>query len=32
MPFVYSPTFLPVLGQLARLDYNSARVVWAVIY
>ena len=30
--FLYPPTFLPLYGLLARLDYGVARLLWLVLY
>jgi hypothetical protein len=29
--FIYPPAILPLLGQLSRLDYDSARAVWLTL-
>jgi len=31
-PFIYPPTFIPVYAQIAKLDYQVARVLWSGIY
>jgi len=30
--YIYPPTFLPLYGLLARLDYNTARMAWVGVY
>lgn len=30
--FIYPPTFVPLFGQIARLDYDTARYTWAEVY
>ena len=31
-PYIYPPTFIPIFGQIARLDFELARSLWAGIY
>lgn len=30
--FIYPPTFVPLYGVLAGIDYDDARIVWVVVY
>jgi hypothetical protein len=30
--FVYPPTFIPLYAQLSRLDFDTARQVWVIVY